>query len=154
MIPLLPPLRQPAASPASTTSTEQINQLAQQAQPFVQPQRRPSNFLPLAPATSDSYPRQRPRQMSESQIIKPLQLTAGPPVEESMPLSPAQSQQQLSEAVAVKTRRTSSMSSDGSSSGRSARLRYLKLGPVHWGEHQDESQADWHEIEADENAVA
>ncbi|KAF4783946.1 hypothetical protein HER10_EVM0002101 [Colletotrichum scovillei] len=36
-------------------------------------------------------------------------------------------------------RRTSSMSSDGSNG-----LRFLKLGPVHYGEHPDEHKSDWH----------
>ncbi|KAF9875788.1 hypothetical protein CkaCkLH20_06720 [Colletotrichum karsti] len=38
-------------------------------------------------------------------------------------------------------RRTSSVSSAGSSNNG---LRFLKLGPVHYGEHPDEHKEDWH----------
>lgn len=38
-------------------------------------------------------------------------------------------------------RRTSSQSSGGA-----ARLRVLKLGPVHYGEHAGEHKGDWHEV--------
>ncbi|KAK8061537.1 hypothetical protein PG994_007903 [Apiospora phragmitis] len=38
------------------------------------------------------------------------------------------------------SRRTSSLGSEKS-------FRYLKLGPVHWGEHQDELKDDFHHIE-------
>ncbi|KAL2883059.1 hypothetical protein SGCOL_001751 [Colletotrichum sp. CLE4] len=55
--------------------------------------------------------------------------------------------QQQTAAVAVTAaepaplkRRTSSMSSDGAATG----LRFLKLGPVHYGEHPDEHKSDWH----------
>ncbi len=37
-------------------------------------------------------------------------------------------------------RRTSSTSSDGS------KHRILKLGPVHWGQHLDDHEEDWHEV--------
>jgi len=33
-----------------------------------------------------------------------------------------------------------------SSSGSAGGLRILKLGPVHWGEHLDDHQEDWHEV--------
>ncbi|KAI3547958.1 hypothetical protein CABS01_13909 [Colletotrichum abscissum] len=73
-----------------------------------------SVFLSLAPTTSSSYPFRQ--------------------------------QQQAAAAVAATTtepaplkRRTSSMSSDGSNG-----LRFLKLGPVHYGEHPDEHKSDWH----------
>jgi hypothetical protein len=42
------------------------------------------------------------------------------------------------------------MSSDGSAG--KARLRFLKLGPVHWGEHQGDHKEDWHEL--DEDAIS
>jgi hypothetical protein len=28
-----------------------------------------------------------------------------------------------------------------------AMFKPCKLGPVHWGEHQDENKADWHAVE-------
>ncbi len=65
----------------------------------------PTNFLSLAPSTSESYP--------SVQDIKP----AGP-------------------------RRSSSTST----SSETKSLRFLKLGPVHWGEHPDEHKEDWHEV--------
>ncbi|KAI5925029.1 hypothetical protein F4810DRAFT_708834 [Camillea tinctor] len=37
------------------------------------------------------------------------------------------------------SRRSSSLSSVGS-------LRFLKLGPVHWGEHPGEHKGDFHEV--------
>ncbi|KAI0021102.1 hypothetical protein F4780DRAFT_778852 [Xylariomycetidae sp. FL0641] len=39
-------------------------------------------------------------------------------------------------------RRSSSVSSVGS-------LRFLKLGPVHWGEHPDEHKEDFHDVAID-----
>ncbi|KAI1136111.1 hypothetical protein F5Y05DRAFT_415710 [Hypoxylon sp. FL0543] len=49
---------------------------------------------------------------------------------------------------AVSARRSSSQSS-ASSSGS---LRFLKLGPVHWGEHPGDHKEDYHEV-AVEDAV-
>ncbi|KAI0149850.1 hypothetical protein F4776DRAFT_659746 [Hypoxylon sp. NC0597] len=43
---------------------------------------------------------------------------------------------------ALSPRRSSSQSS-ASSSGS---LRFLKLGPVHWGEHPGEHKEDYHEV--------
>lgn len=40
-------------------------------------------------------------------------------------------------------RRSSSTSTTGS---EAKSLRFLKLGPVHWGEHPDEHKEDWHEV--------
>lgn len=37
------------------------------------------------------------------------------------------------------------MSSDGSDSSKPS-LRFLKLGPVHFGEHADGQRADWSEV--------
>lgn len=110
----------------STASPEELRQLSEQAVDFTAKTRpRPlSNFLSLAPKVSDSYPRtQRVRQplTAEALAAVPKQDDAG--------------------AEALK-RRTSSLSSDASKS----RLRFLKLGPVHWGEHQDDHQADFHEV--------
>ncbi|KAI3539598.1 hypothetical protein CPAR01_01234 [Colletotrichum paranaense] len=73
-----------------------------------------SVFLSLAPTTSSSYPFRQQQQAAAA-------VTAT--TTEPAPLK----------------RRTSSMSSDGSNG-----LRFLKLGPVHYGEHPDEHKSDWH----------
>ncbi|EQB51684.1 hypothetical protein CGLO_08753 [Colletotrichum gloeosporioides Cg-14] len=56
---------------------------------------------------------------------------------------PFKAQQQpaavASPAPAPIKRRTSSVSSAASNG-----LRFLKLGPVHYGEHPDEHKEDWH----------
>ncbi|KAK4112033.1 hypothetical protein N656DRAFT_790167 [Canariomyces notabilis] len=88
-------------------------------------QRRPSTFLSLAPNMSDSYPRTQRAQ-------QPLTAEA---------LASVAKQDGEDNADALK-RRTSSLSSDASKS----RLRFLKLGPVHWGEHQDDHKDDFHEV--------
>ncbi|GJC85106.1 hypothetical protein ColLi_07944 [Colletotrichum liriopes] len=74
-----------------------------------------SVFLSLAPTTSSSYPFRAPQ-------------TAAAATEPAAPLK----------------RRTSSVSSDGSKNGAAGGLRFLKLGPVHYGEHPDEHKSDWH----------
>ncbi|AEO70222.1 2bec0137-002b-4531-8bc6-4dde0b48fe89 [Thermothielavioides terrestris] len=103
---------------------EQIRQLSEQAVDFVpeNARSRPSTFLSLAPQTSDSYPRSQ-------RIKQPLTAEA---------LAEA-TKQDGANANAI-MRRASSLSSDGS------KLRFLKLGPVHWGEHQDDHQADFYEV--------
>ncbi|EAQ93438.1 predicted protein [Chaetomium globosum CBS 148.51] len=108
----------------STPTTEELRQLSEKAVEFTRPttERRPSTFLSLAPTTSESYPR-APR------VKQPLTAEA---------LTQA-TQQQASEEELAK-RRTSSLSSDAS------KFRFLKLGPVHWGEHQGESNGDFHEV--------
>jgi hypothetical protein len=79
--------------------------------------------LSLAPNTSDSFPKQKTKQPEAS--TEPLTTEA------------------LAEVSKVDAkRRTSSLSSDGSKSG----FRFLKLGPVHYGEHQDESKGDYSEV--------
>lgn len=107
-------------------TAQELRQLSERAVAFPPEaaRRRPSSFLSLAPNTSDSYPRaQRARQ--------PLAAEA-----------PADDPKQDEVRADAPKRRTSSLSSDGSKS----RLRFLKLGPVHWGEHQDDNQADFHEV--------
>ncbi|KAL2154981.1 hypothetical protein VTH82DRAFT_3657 [Thermothelomyces myriococcoides] len=86
--------------------------------------RRPSTFLSLAPSTSDSYPRtQRPKQPLTSEA-----------------LAAATKQQDGPTSDEATKRRSSSLSSDASKS------RFLKLGPVHWGEHQDDHKGDFYEV--------
>ncbi|KAK1470549.1 hypothetical protein CCUS01_06314 [Colletotrichum cuscutae] len=74
-----------------------------------------SVFLSLAPTTSSSYPFRQQQQAAAAAVTATTT--------EPAPLK----------------RRTSSMSSDGSNG-----LRFLKLGPVHYGEHPDEHKSDWH----------
>lgn len=61
-------------------------------------------------------------------------LTLAPTTSESYPTS------QSTQTVAPTgiARRSSSQSGD--------KLRFLKLGPVHWGEHPDEHKEDFHEV--------
>lgn len=120
----------------SSPATGDIRQLTEQAQPFTATtyrERRPSTFLSLAPDTSDSYPR------TPKSKETPAPLTA-----DALSQAAKEGQQDSSPVVIPpKQHRTSSLSSDGSKT----RLRFLKLGPVHWGEHQDaENKADWHEV--------
>jgi len=96
------------------------------ASPQVLKQRRPSNFLILAPVTSDSYPSApKPRRASISSKSESSEaITASPilsPTADVIPVEP----------MVIKTRRSTSVSSTSSSEGR--RLRFLKLNPVHWG---------------------
>ncbi|KAK4129425.1 hypothetical protein N657DRAFT_677047 [Parathielavia appendiculata] len=84
--------------------------------------RRPSTFMSLAPITSDSYPRtQRAKQPLTAEALAQVATQDG------------------ASADATK-RRTSSLSSDAS------KFRFLKLGPVHWGEHQDDDKGDFREV--------
>ncbi|KAK3943722.1 hypothetical protein QBC46DRAFT_253493 [Diplogelasinospora grovesii] len=114
-------------------SAEELRQLSEQANHFPPTttdnrERRPSTFLSLAPKTSESYPR--------------TQKPAAPLTAEAL----AEATKAQEEAhIELMKRRTSSLSSDGSKS----RLRFLKLGPVHWGEHQDDHKGDWHEVAVD-----
>jgi hypothetical protein len=114
----------------SAPTSEQVRQLSEQAQNFVPEsvdRRRLSNFLTLAPKTSDSYPRTQNKQPKAS----------------TLPTGDAAEAGKLEDAIAaVSKHRTSSVSSDGSKS----RLRFLKLGPVHWGEHQGDHKDDFHEV--------
>jgi hypothetical protein len=115
------------------------------------PERRPSGFLTLAPATSASYPQApRSRYQSVTHLTRPLPLTHGAMPEEDVAIAtPRSMSSSLASIQEPKSRRSSSMSSDGSSR---ARLRFLKLGPVHWGEHQGDHKGDWHEL--DEEAIS
>ncbi|KAK0630035.1 hypothetical protein B0T17DRAFT_490526 [Bombardia bombarda] len=116
----------------STATAQEILQLSEQAQPFrpEAAERRPSTFLSLAPTISESYPREQ----KTKEAATPAPLTADT-------LAAAIKE----DGAAAPIHRTSSMSSDGSKS----RLRFLKLGPVHWGEHQDSHQGDWHDVAFD-----
>jgi hypothetical protein len=109
----------------STPTTEELRQLSAQVVEFtpeMAKRRTPSTFLSLAPKTSESYPRtQRAKQPLTSEAL-------------------AEATQQDAASDEAMKRRTSSLSSDGS------KFRFLKLGPVHWGEHQDDHKTDFHEV--------
>ena len=60
-------------------------------------------------------------------------LSLAPATSESYPATQAT---QTTTSVDTTSRRSSSQSSDG-------KQRFLKLGPVHWGEHPDENQEDF-----------
>jgi hypothetical protein len=85
-------------------------------------------FLSLAPTTSASYPvaKSPPKSPVQAPTIPTQQTTSAETVSAVIPES-------------VKTRRSSSLSSDGS-----AKRRFLKLGPVHGGE-AGEGLGDWSE---------
>ncbi|KAK3907028.1 hypothetical protein C8A05DRAFT_11206 [Staphylotrichum tortipilum] len=109
----------------STATPEELRQLSEKAVDFpsrVTERRMPTAFLSLAPKTSDSYPR--------------AQRTREPLTAEAL----ADAAKEDSASAEAMKRRTSSLSSDGS------KLRFLKLGPVHWGEHQDDHKEDFHEV--------
>jgi hypothetical protein len=95
-------------------------------------ERRLSEFLSLAPATSDSYPqaqkslKQQPKVASAAPASAPQPLTEGALDATKTAAAPSETQAK---------RRTSSMSSDGT--------RFLRLGPVHWGEHMGDHQGDF-----------
>ena len=95
--------------------------------------RRPSQFLSLAPATSASYPVQRPTSISSPKTSIELPRALAAP--ETAVVPTAEEIESLS-----KHRRSSSLSSDGSVT----KQRFLKLGPVHFGE--DDGKGDWSEV--------
>ncbi|KAK4157741.1 hypothetical protein C8A00DRAFT_39890 [Chaetomidium leptoderma] len=110
---------------STTPTSEALRQLSEQVvdfTPAAAAQRRPSTFLSLAPKTSESYPRtQRAKQPLTAEVLAEA------------------TKEKDADAESLK-RRTSSLSSDAS------KLRFLRLGPVHWGEHQDDNKADFHEV--------
>jgi hypothetical protein len=110
----------------STPTTEELRQLGEQVVEFssMAVQRRPSTFLSLAPSTSESYPRTQRAQQQQPLTTEAL-------AEATQPDIPS---------AETTKRRTSSLSSDAS------KFRFLRLGPVHWGEHQDDNKADFHNV--------
>lgn len=85
-------------------------------------QRRPSNFLILAPVTSDSYPKKAPLASDKKEELSASTAAVVGATAYDIP-------------IVMKTRRSTSVSST-SSEGR--RLRFLKLNPVHWGGEEGE----------------
>lgn len=89
----------------------------------------PHTFLSLAPATSASYPTRR--SCSES----PKQAVIDAPIAAALEEKKVPTAQEMEDRL--KTRRSSSLSSDGS------KMRFLRLGPVHHGE--GDALGDWSE---------
>jgi hypothetical protein len=113
----------------------QPRQSVKMSSPFSQNIPMPAGFLSLAPTTSASYPlAQKPKRAP----------TAATSETAALPLTTTALAQVAAEVADATKLRTSSLSSDGSKSG--AGLRFLKLGPVHQGEHLDGSRGDWHEL--------
>jgi hypothetical protein len=85
-----------------------------------------TGFLNLAPATSGSYPQQQQQQQAAA----------------AAPAAPAAAAPSSPSTTTKATRRSSSVSTVNSAGG--AAPRFLKLGPVHFGEHLDpENKDDW-----------
>lgn len=101
-----------------------------QPAPFPPVRRLPTAFLSLAPKTSDSYPR------AQAPTKAPEPLTADNLAEVEKKVEPVVT-------LDATKRRTSSLSSDGSKVGG---FRFLTLGPVHYGQHQDETKGDFSEV--------
>lgn len=111
-------------------------------QPHISP---PSTFLSLVPTTSASYPQQRPS--PPASIVSPKIAAAdtaaatgesAAAVTETAPLATIE---ELDATGIAKQRRSSSLASSDSGN---AKLRFLKLGPVHFGE--GDGKGDWSEV--------
>lgn len=108
--------------------------------------RRPSTFLSLAPTTSASYPQQRPS--PPASIVSPKVVAAdvaaaaatGESPAAATEVAPLAAIEELDVIGITKQRRSSSLASDESGN---AKLRFLKLGPVHFGE--GDGKGDWSE---------
>ena len=99
----------------------------------------PHSFLSLAPTTSASYPVSRKNNPASEAAKAPI--TEDGQVD--IPLAII-SVPQVSGHEMLNASRSSSMSSEASNASPSQRKRFLRLGPVHDGEHADEN-GDWSE---------
>jgi len=115
--------------------------------PAAEEQRAP-RFLSLAPTTSASYPSTpamkspAPQSPVQAPMDTPNNTMADPTPARALNTTPAMPSAAVIDE-AIKTRRSSSLSSDGSTQKR----RFLKLGPVHFGEG---GKDDWSEEVLDE----
>jgi hypothetical protein len=115
--------------------------------PATEEQRAP-RFLSLAPTTSASYPSTpamkcpAPQSPVQAPMDTPNNTMADPTPAGALNTVPAMPSAAVIDE-AIKTRRSSSLSSDGSTQKR----RFLKLGPVHFGEG---GKDDWSEEVLDE----
>jgi predicted phage gp36 major capsid-like protein len=111
--------------------------------------RRPSTFLSLAPTTSASYPQQRSSPSASTVSPKIVAADVAATTTESAAAlteaAPLAAVEELDGSGQPKHRRSSSLASDESGN---AKLRFLKLGPVHWGE--GDGTGDWSEAEVAE----
>ena len=105
-------------------------------------------FLSLAPTTSASYPSNpavkspAPQSPLQASADTPNNTMADPTPAKALNTTPAMPSAAVIDET-VKTRRSSSLSSNESSQKR----RFLKLGPVHFGEG---GKGDWSEEVVDE----
>lgn len=112
----------------------------------------PMTFLSLAPATSASYPAHplsssppRSESLASSAVTSPAAAkTVTDPIAASAAVVGPDSTASEVIAEALKNRRSSSTVS--SESAGSVKQRFLKLGPVHWGEDKD-GKGDWVDAE-------
>jgi hypothetical protein len=140
------------ASSSSTLSREELSAGAFGGQenfiPTSKAGRLPqlTNFLSLAPTTSASYP-SSPRAKSSlpTATLPSAQAPENTGVKATQTGTPALPIPEMSDADLSKTRRSSSLGSDGSSVGSPTQeKRFLKLGPVHFGKDGD-GKGDWSE---------
>jgi hypothetical protein len=130
---------------ASHTAAEFLaaSMFADLPQPHI---RRPSTFLSLTPTTSASYPQQRPSppasivspKIAAADVAATTTTESAAAVTETAPLAAVE---EVDDSGLPKHRRSSSLASDDSGN---AKLRFLKLGPVHWGE--GDGKGDWSEV--------
>lgn len=102
------------------------------------PECGPSGFLQLVPTQSSPSSSVPERRLSNFLSLAPTQSASYPQVQRS--LQQAKSAPTALETEVNRQRRSSSLSSVGSNNSG---IRFLKLGPVHWGEHQEDHQGDF-----------
>ena len=122
---------------------QELLSLAFMAQEYSMPaaeEQRPPRFLSLAPTTSASYPstpkQKSPAPQSPVQTSVDTSKTMADPTSKALDTTAGMPSAAVI-AEALKMRRSSSLSSDGSQ-----KMRFLKLGPVHFGEG---GKGDWSE---------
>jgi len=98
----------------------------------------PTAFLSLAPTTSASYPTQQSKTLTSPNL--PAAVSPAAPLEAIGEVAATPTTMEI--AASLKTRRSSSITSEGSTG--SAKQRFLKLGPVHFGE--GDGKGDWSEV--------
>jgi hypothetical protein len=117
---------------ASPTSAKPLS-ISLSAQNFVpeSEERGQTTFLSLAPATSVFYPTSSPSKAQAPEAL-PAGITTNTTLATAAEI----------EAELLKTRRSSSLSSDATTQSGAVRKRFLKLGPVH-GRIGEGGDGDW-----------
>jgi hypothetical protein len=124
---------------ASSSSTTELLDMALTGQENFIPvaeEQRPHRFLSLAPVIGASYPA---RPAFEAPIVAsaPVQTTTKTTSNTPAEITPANETGILAALIEgehePKTRRSSSVTSDGSAKDGTQRRRFLRLGPVHYG---------------------